>query len=334
MHDKVPTNSGFRLACLQINSGSDYQSNLSTVSAMAREAAGAGAQFILTPEYTLMMDGSGKIMRERAFADDGAPALPATPLFQSGSRRLGWNASPSTPSGTVDTGEMPSRVSAAAAAREVGDRPAATRELAAFTQRNADVTAVRREAIGAAERVRGRASQDVNFIMPWFVLHNLPIGLVGIFIAAVLAAAMSSIAAELNSLATVSVIDLYRRWLRPEGSDAHYLLVSKLATGFWGLFACVVATFAATLGSLIEVVNRYGSFFYGSILGVFLLAMIPRARPLGAFVGLIVGMGAVATLAFGAPQVSFLWQNVVGAVTVVGVGMLLSRGAARHPAPA
>ena len=71
-----------------------------------------------------------------------------------------------------------------------------------------------------------------------------------------------------------------------KASDAHYLMVSKVATGFWGLFACFVAIQAGSLGSLIEVVNRFGSFFYGSILGVFLLAMIPRARALGAFVGL------------------------------------------------
>jgi solute:Na+ symporter, SSS family len=92
---------------------------------------------------------------------------------------------------------------------------------------------------------------------------------------------------------------------------------------FWGIFACLVASYAATLGSLIEVVNRFGSFFYGSILGVFILAMIPRARALGAFVGLIAGMLAVAAVNFGAPQVSFLWHNVVGAVTVVVVGMVL-----------
>lgn len=67
--------SGFRIACLQINSGNDYQTNLATVGAMAREAAGAGAQFVLAPEYMLMMDGSGRVMRERAFAPDGAPAL-------------------------------------------------------------------------------------------------------------------------------------------------------------------------------------------------------------------------------------------------------------------
>jgi hypothetical protein len=107
--------------------------------------------------------------------------------------------------------------------------------------------------------------------------------------------------------------------------------VSKFATGLWGLFACVVATYAANLGSLIEVVNRFGSFFYGSILGVFLLAMIPRARGTGAFVGLLAGMGAVAAVNFGAPEVSFLWHNVVGAVTVVVVGVLLSLG---RPGPA
>jgi hypothetical protein len=91
-----------------------------------------------------------------------------------------------------------------------------------------------------------------------------------------------------------------------------------------GLFACIVATYAADLGSLIEVVNRFGSFFYGSILGVFLLAMIPRARALGAFVGLLAGMAAVASVAKFAPSVSFLWHNVVGAVVVVVVGMALS----------
>src|SRR5690606_22262481 len=129
-----------------------------------------------------------------------------------------------------------------------------------------------------------------------FVLNYLPIGLAGLFIAAIMAAAMSSISSELNSLSTVTVIDFYRRWVRPEGTDAHFLAVSKLATGFWGLIACVVATYAATLGSLIEVVNRFGSFFYGSILGVFLLAMIPFVRAWPAFIALIAGMASVAAV--------------------------------------
>ena len=193
-----------------------------------------------------------------------------------------------------------------------------------FRSLAADVDAVRGETLALAARVTGEPAEDVNYIIPHFVIHALPVGLAGIFIAAVLAAAMSSIAAELNSLSTVTVIDFYRRWLRPEATDRHYLFVSKLATGVWGIFACGVATFAAKLGSLIEVVNRFGSFFYGSILGVFLLAMIPGAKPLGAFIGLIAGMGVVAAVTLGVPSVSFLWHNVIGAVTVVAVGMLLS----------
>jgi Na+/proline symporter len=175
-----------------------------------------------------------------------------------------------------------------------------------------------------ARRVTGTAARDVNYVIPYYVVHFLPIGLAGLFIAAVLAAAMSAVAGELNSLATVTVIDFYRRWVRPEAPDAHYLLVSKAATGVWGVFACGVATFAATLGSLIVVVNRFGSFFYGSILGVFLLAMIPRARATGAFFGLIAGMAAVAAVNVAAPSVSWLWHNVIGAVTVVAVGVGLS----------
>ncbi|MXX57093.1 MAG: sodium:solute symporter, partial [Gemmatimonadetes bacterium] len=80
-----------------------------------------------------------------------------------------------------------------------------------------------------------------------------------------------------------------------------------------------------------EVVNRFGSFFYGSILGVFLLAMVPRARGLGAFAGLIAGMAAVAAVTFGAPSVSFLWHNVIGALTVLAVGVVLMRRTASPP---
>jgi Na+/proline symporter len=209
-------------------------------------------------------------------------------------------------------------------ARDAGQGGTRTEAMAEFRAREADVVALRGEALALAEQVTGQSSRDVNYIIPRFVLHELPLGLSGLFIAGVLAAAMSSISSELNSLSTTSVIDFYRRWMKPEATDAHYLLVSKAATGFWGLFACVVATYAATLGSLIEVVNRFGSFFYGSILGVFLLAMIPGSRGVGAFFGLIAGMTLVGIVNFGAPDVSFLWHNVIGALTVVAVGTGLS----------
>jgi solute:Na+ symporter, SSS family len=210
-----------------------------------------------------------------------------------------------------------------AAARGVASRDdAVSRD--AFRAAERHVEDVRTQALALAERVTGEPSKDVNYIIPHFVLFDLPVGLTGIFIASVMAAAMSAVAAELNSLATASTIDFYRRWVRPTAPDATYLTFSKIATGFWGIFACVVATYAVSLGSLIEVVNRFGSFFYGSILGVFLLAMVPRARASGAFIGLITGMLAVATVNFGRPQVAFLWHNVIGAVTVVVVGLVIS----------
>jgi len=215
----------------------------------------------------------------------------------------------------------------------LADRDAAARGIAAhdaaatrdaFRAAETRVEGVRTEALALAERVTGESSKDVNYIIPHFVLFDLPVGLTGIFIAAVMAAAMSAVAAELNSLATASVIDFYRRWVRPVAPDAEYLRASKVATALWGIFACVIATYAVSLGSLIEVVNRFGSFFYGSILGVFLLAMIPKARALGAFVGLIAGMLAVGAVNFGRPDVAFLWHNVIGAVTVVVVGLAIS----------
>ena len=217
------------------------------------------------------------------------------------------------------------RESAALEVAAAGDDATADAAMQIFLDHEADIQTIRGTALTMAEDVTGEASRDVNYIIPRFVLNELPLGLAGLFIAGVIAAAMSSISSELNSLATTSVIDFYRRWVRPEATDAHYLAISKGATALWGLFACVVATYAATLGSLIEVVNRFGSFFYGSILGVFLLAMIPRARANGAFVGLILGMTVVGFVNFGT-DVAFLWQNVIGAVVVVLVGLVLSGG--------
>ena len=226
---------------------------------------------------------------------------------------------------------------AALAERDVAARGIASHDAAAtrdaFRTAETRVESVRTEALALAERVTGEPSKDVNYIIPHFVLFDLPVGLTGIFIAAVMAAAMSAAAAELNSLATASVIDFYRRWVRPEAPDAEYLRASKIATAFWGIFACVIASYAVSLGSLIEVVNRFGSFFYGSILGVFLLAMIPRARALGAFVGLIAGMTAVGVVNFGRPDVAFLWHNVIGAVTVVVIGLAVSSLGRASPSP-
>ena len=106
-------------------------------------------------------------------------------------------------------------------------------------------------------------------------------------------------------------------------TQAHYLSVSKLVTGVWGLFACYIATQAANIGALIEVVNQIGSFFYGSILGVFVLAIATRANSIGALVGLVAGMATVAFVGF-TTDVAWLWQNVIGTATVTIVGVVVT----------
>jgi solute:Na+ symporter, SSS family len=194
-----------------------------------------------------------------------------------------------------------------------------------FIRREAETRAIRGEALALVREATGDAAyNDVNYVFPTFITTKMPIGIVGLLIAAILAAAMSTISAELASLSTATVIDFYRRFYRPVGTDAHFLRVSRIATGIWGLFAAAIAVWAAEIGSLIEVVNRFGSFFYGSILGVFILAIGFRtATSNGAFGGLIAGMAAVAWAAAYTP-VAFLWHNVIGAVVVVVVGLAIS----------
>ena len=212
-----------------------------------------------------------------------------------------------------------------AAARE--QFRAANREVQAIRGR---VATLAREATGAAgydETTGDTPRPDVNYVFPAFVTTHLPPGLVGLVIAAIFAAAMSATAGELSATATATVIDIYRRLIRPSASDARVLLASRLATAFWGIIACVVAHVAVQLGSLIEVVNRFGSFFYGSLLGVFVLALaFPRANGHGAFAGLIAGMVAVAVVAFhpATKSISFLWHNPIGVAVVVTVGLAVS----------
>ncbi len=212
-----------------------------------------------------------------------------------------------------------------ARADETGDSGTMATAGAAFKAREAEVRELRGAALALVREATGDATyNDVNYVFPTFITSAMPVGLVGLLIAAIFAAAMSTISAELASLSTATIIDFYRRFAVREATDAHYLRVSRIATGAWGLFASVVAVWAAELGSLIEVVNRFGSCFYGSILGVFILAIgFQAATSNGAFLGLIAGMASVAWAA-SFTDVAFLWHNVIGAVVVVVVGIAVS----------
>jgi len=166
---------------------------------------------------------------------------------------------------------------------------------------------------------------DTNYIFLTFVMRYLPTGIVGLVLAVIFTAAMSSSAGEINSLATVTVIDIYRRHLRPDESDHHYLVASRVATVFWGGFATIFATFGSNFGALIEAVNQVGSLFYGGLLGVFVLAFF--AKKVGgtaAFYGVIAGELAIfATARF--TSIKFLWYNVIGSLVVIAVGLILSK---------
>ncbi len=185
----------------------------------------------------------------------------------------------------------------------------------------------------ASERLVGKDFHDTNYIFLSFVTRYLPAGLVGLIIAVIFSAAMSSTSGEINSLATVTVIDIYRRHVRKNAPDRHYLMASRWATVFWGLYAVAFAQYGRNFGALIEAVNIVGSLFYGGLLGVFVLAFFFKSVGAnGAFFGVVAGEAAI----FAAnilTKISFLWYNVIGCIVVVLVGVLVSRTFDRRQPP-
>ncbi len=171
----------------------------------------------------------------------------------------------------------------------------------------------------------GEKFDDTNYIFLSFVKSYLPVGLVGLLIGVIFSASMGSTSGEINSLATVSVVDIYGRYVARNRSDRHYLVASRFLTLFWGAFAvCFAALGARGFGALIERVNIVGSLFYGGLLGVFVLAFFCKhVRGTAAFWGILAGEAAIFSAA-AFTQVSFLWYNVIGCVVVVGVGLLMS----------
>jgi Na+/proline symporter len=182
----------------------------------------------------------------------------------------------------------------------------------------------RRDVGELISRMNGAPFNDTNYVFPTFVLTNLPVGIVGLILVAIFAAAMSTVESELNSLSTATIVDFYKRYLTTSAPDRHYVVAGRIATVAWGAFATMSALYMGRLGSAIEAVNRIGSFFYGSILGVFVLAIATRrATGRGAFWGLAAGMAAV-YLTSEYSEISYLYYNIVGCVVVVIVGYSIS----------
>ncbi len=167
-------------------------------------------------------------------------------------------------------------------------------------------------------------TNDTDYIFLSFVMDYLPAGLIGLILAAILSASMSSTSAELNALAAITVIDIYKRIFKKNGSDRQYLFVSKLATVFWGLYAITFALFADHLGSLVEAVNRLGSLFYGTILGIFLVGFFfKKIGGNATFIAAILAELSVLACYF-FTSIPYLWFNVIGPVVLVVIACVLN----------
>lgn len=168
-------------------------------------------------------------------------------------------------------------------------------------------------------------TNDVNYVFLRFVLDYLPHGLIGLLIAVIFSASMGSIASAYNSLASTTVVDVYKRLVKKEGSDMHYLQASRWATIGWGVFCIVVAMFANQLGSMIEAVNILGSLFYGVILGVFVVAFYVKSiGGRATFMAAIIGE-ALVIVSWYLDLTAFLWLNAIGCLLVVGIAWVLQK---------
>lgn len=184
---------------------------------------------------------------------------------------------------------------------------------------------VREKAIDLIKEINPDAdTNDTNFIFITYIITFLPIGLIGLVLAAILSASMSSTSAELNALASTTVIDIYKRMIKKDATDSHYLIVSKVSTILWGAYAIVFALFASNLGSLVEAVNILGSLVYGTILGIFLVAFYLKKVGGNAtfYAALIAELAILYCYLF--TSIPFLWYNVIGCLLVIILAVILN----------
>lgn len=178
-------------------------------------------------------------------------------------------------------------------------------------------------------------TRDTDYVFMRFVMDYLPTGVVGLLFAAIFAAAMSSSSSELNALGSTTTVDLYKRSIRKEASDAHYVNSSKLFTAFWGLGAILFATYASLFENLIQAVNLLGSLFYGTILGIFVVGFfIKWIKGKAVFLAALLSQALILVVHFFNGKglfgmhwdIGFLWYNAIGCLSVILFGLILQSG--------
>lgn len=175
-------------------------------------------------------------------------------------------------------------------------------------------------------------TRDTDYVFMRFVMDYLPTGVVGLLFAAIFAAAMSSSSSELNALGTTTTVDFYKRSIRKEASDSHYVRSSKLFTAFWGFGAILFATYASLFENLIQAVNLLGSLFYGTILGIFIVGFFVKwIKGRAVFLAAILSEALILVVHFFNGKglmglewnIGFLWYNAIGCIAVVLFGLIL-----------
>jgi SSS family solute:Na+ symporter len=218
-------------------------------------------------------------------------------------------------------------------AMEQGDDPATqelTQSLAALKTEQEEIRKEVKELVLVNDPTA--ETRDTDYVFMRFVMDYLPAGVVGLLFAVIFAAAMSSSSSELNALGSTTTIDLYKRSVKKEASDAHYVGSSKLFTAFWGLGAILFATYASLFENLIQAVNLLGSLFYGTILGIFIVGFfIKWIKGQAVFIAALLSQALILVVHFfnGTGlwgfhwDIGFLWYNVIGCLSLVLFGLIL-----------
>ena len=191
---------------------------------------------------------------------------------------------------------------------------------------DAQSAAIRQAAIGVMKKNNSAANEDdTNYVFLNFVTHYLPRGLIGLLIAIIFLASMGSTASALNSLASTSVVDIYKRIINPGASDKNYLNASRLATVFWGVICVLMALYASKVGNLLEYVNKLGSYIYGTILGVFVVAFyLKNIKGNAVFVAAIITEALICICGY-YEVVAYLWLNAIGCILVIFISLVVNQ---------
>jgi len=195
-------------------------------------------------------------------------------------------------------------------------------ELKAADKHSADI---RKQAIAVMKKNDSKANEDdTNYVFLNFVTHFLPRGLIGLLVAIVFLASMGSTASALNSLASTSVVDIYKRIINPRATEEKYLLASRAATIFWGIVCVAMALYASKVGNLLEYVNKLGSYIYGTILGVFIVAFyLKKIRGNAVFVAAVIAELIICAMGY-FETVAYLWLNAIGCILVIIIAWLIN----------